>query len=412
MPAELVAARSSAMDPASPLPAIAAVLIALASAFLLSARLNVNPQPGRYASIDGLRGYLAFFVFLHHACIWYFYLKTGRWEVPPSNLYTQLGQASVALFFMITGFLFFSKLIDGRTTKIDWPRLFISRFLRIAPLYLFVTLLLFIIVAYLSKFQLHESLLKISISAARWLSFTVSGNPNLNNIDNTFTIVAGVFWSLPYEWLFYFSLPLLAIGIGADAPRKFVILSACAVISILLIHPNTQAIHLHAFLGGILAALLVRIETIRKLAKSNIAALMVIACLVASVEFYPSAYQSAPRFLLALVFIIIACGNTLFGILTNRTSRTLGEMAYSIYLLHGLVLFVSFNFVIGLTPARELSAETYWLGILIITPILLTLCAVSFKLIEQPAMRSTSAITAWWHSREQGSQRGRTEPNA
>lgn len=400
------------MDPVSPLPAIAAVLIALASAFLLTKRLDVNPQPGRYASIDGLRGYLAFFVFLHHACIWYFYLNTGRWEVPPSNLYSQFGQASVALFFMITGFLFFSKLIDGRTTTIDWPRLFISRFLRIAPLYLFVTLLLFITIAYLSKFQLNESLLKASISAARWLSFTVSGNPNINEINNTFTIVAGVFWSLPYEWLFYFSLPLMAIGIGAGVPRKVLALGACAAITILLIHPNTQAVHLYAFLGGMLASLLVRIEIIRDIAKSNIASLVVIACLGLSVEFYSSAYQGAPRALFALAFAIIACGNSMFGMLTNPTSRTLGEMAYSIYLLHGLVLFVSFNFVIGLTQSRELSPETYWLGILVITPVLLTLCAVSFKLIEQPAMRSTSAITAWWHSRSQGSHLARIEPSA
>lgn len=107
------------MDPVSPLPALACLLVAMATAFFLVKQFGSPPSLGRYASIDGLRGYLAFFVFLHHSCIWYFFLRTGQWQAPPSNLYNHFGQSSVALFFMITGFLFFSKLIDGRTRSID-----------------------------------------------------------------------------------------------------------------------------------------------------------------------------------------------------------------------------------------------------------------------------------------------------
>ncbi|WP_428425704.1 acyltransferase family protein [Methylibium sp.] len=70
---------------------------------------------------------------MHHSCLWYFHLRTGEWAPPASRLYTHLGQGSVALFFMITGFLFFSKLLDGRTRRIDWSKLFIARFLRLTP---------------------------------------------------------------------------------------------------------------------------------------------------------------------------------------------------------------------------------------------------------------------------------------
>ena len=125
------------MSPVSPLPALACLLVAMATAYLLGKKFGVPSSLGRFNSIDGLRGYLAFFVFLHHASIWYFYLQTGKWALPPSNLYTQFGHSSVFLFFMITGFLFFSKLIDGRTQTIDWGKLFVSRLLRLAPLYLF-----------------------------------------------------------------------------------------------------------------------------------------------------------------------------------------------------------------------------------------------------------------------------------
>ena len=97
------------MDPVNPLAALACLFAALATSFLLLKRFGFPRQSARFASIDGLRGYLAFFVFLHHACIWYFYLQTGEWGRPPSNLYSHLGRSSVVLFFMITGFLFFTK---------------------------------------------------------------------------------------------------------------------------------------------------------------------------------------------------------------------------------------------------------------------------------------------------------------
>ena len=128
---------SYGMDPTSPLPAIGAILLAIGTASLLPHVISFQvTSPPRFPTIDGLRGYLALAVFLSHSSIWYFYVHSGRWDVPPSNFYTHLGQSSVALFFMITGFLFWSKLLDGRARPIDWSRLYFSRLFRLVPLYL------------------------------------------------------------------------------------------------------------------------------------------------------------------------------------------------------------------------------------------------------------------------------------
>lgn len=97
------------MDPLSPLPAISILFVAVVVAYFMSRYSEIPPDQGRFVALDGLRGYLALFVFLYHSALWYFYLRTGQWEVPPSNLYTHFGQSSVLLFFMITGFLFFFK---------------------------------------------------------------------------------------------------------------------------------------------------------------------------------------------------------------------------------------------------------------------------------------------------------------
>jgi len=53
-----------------------------------------------------LRGYLAFCVFLHHASFYVEFAHAGEWIEPASRVYSHLGDSSVKLFFMITGFLF------------------------------------------------------------------------------------------------------------------------------------------------------------------------------------------------------------------------------------------------------------------------------------------------------------------
>jgi hypothetical protein len=75
------------VNPVSPIPALIATIVALATTSALSKSSDKQARQGRFATIDGLRGYLALAVFLHHSCIWYFYLRTGQWKLPPSNFY-------------------------------------------------------------------------------------------------------------------------------------------------------------------------------------------------------------------------------------------------------------------------------------------------------------------------------------
>jgi peptidoglycan/LPS O-acetylase OafA/YrhL len=386
------------MDIVSPLPALAVLCVALASAFFLAKIFGVPDQSGRFASIDGLRGYLALFVFFHHACLWYFFLRNDDWAIPPSNLYTHFGQSSVVMFFMITAFLFFSKLLDARAKPIDWLRLFVSRFLRLVPLYLFAMVVLFGIVTILSGGVLNDSVGHLAIGAMRWLSFTILGNPDLNHVDGTYLIVAGVTWSLPYEWFFYLALPLLAVAVRARVGVLYIAASAiCLALMLLVWQP--QWLYLAAFGAGMIAAIIARSARFQTLASTHISSAIIVAILVAIVVLFPTIEGIVPMLLLTLVFILIACGNSLFGILTHAVSRTLGEMSYSIYLLHGIALFILFRFVIGLDNAESLSPTMHWAYIVGLTPILLTLCFFTFMLIERPTMRRTACLTSWLRRR-------------
>jgi peptidoglycan/LPS O-acetylase OafA/YrhL len=391
------------LGPVSPLPALAAVLLAFGAAALLQRWSGALPAPGRFASIDGLRGYLAFGVFLHHAAIWLGYQRSGEWALPPSRLYVHLGQSSVTLFFMITGFLFFSKLIAARERPLDWLQLFVSRLLRLVPLYVFVMLLLFAVVAVLSGGELHEPVRGVARQALRWLGFTMLGNPPINQVEATKIIVAGVTWSLPYEWFFYGLLPLLALTVGVRPRWPWLLLGLVALLGLLNWH--ALPVYLWAFAGGIVAAFGARSPRLCRWAASRAASLLILAGLAAAVAWLPGTTDTTTLALLGLVFMLIACGNSLFGLLLHPASRLLGEMAYSIYLLHGLLLFTLFHFVLGADrPGAALPPAAHWAWVLALAPCVVLVSHASFRCIEAPAMRATAAVTRALRRRLQKSQ--------
>ncbi len=385
------------MSPTSCIPVVAAGLTATLVAFVLSGRSPPVAGPDRFLAIDGLRGYLALAVFLHHSCVWYFYLRTGKWELPPSRLYVQLGQSSVALFFMITGFLFYSKLLHARNRKFDWQRLYITRVLRLTPLYLFAITLMLLIVLLFSAGELHTTPARVAFQVFRWLTFTILGGPDINGLNIAQVVVAKVVWTLPYEWVFYLTLPLLALTVGIRPSWRYMLLVLMAIVIAGVRH--FEPIILFIFAGGILAAVLARHKGFCDFAASGIAAILAIASLAAAVALFSSGYGLAQVALLTVFFCIIAAGNGLFGVLTRPAARTLGEMAYSIYMLHGLVLYTTFILILGASRSRELSPLTHWVIVIGITAVLLLVSHATFRLIEYPFMRRTRDVEGWLKAR-------------
>jgi peptidoglycan/LPS O-acetylase OafA/YrhL len=367
-------------------------LLAMASARLLLLWV-AKPRPQRFLAIDGLRGYLALAVFVSHTAIWYFYLRTGHWEVPPSHLYTHLGESSVMLFFMITGLLFYSKLIDGGSRPIDWTRLYVSRLLRLFPLYLFAVLVVFAIVIYLSGAKLHVPLGTLLWRGTEWLAFTLLGGHDLNGVRDTSSIVANVTWSLVYEWIFYASLPLLSLTAGRTPPTPYLVLSVGAMACSVLLKP--EPVRLLAFLGGIAAAYFTKNKTICQAAKSNLAGLLALVCIGLDVGWFATAYAPLPIILLSVAFTVIACGNTLFGVLSLDVSRLLGDLSYGIYLLHGIVLFSVFRLGWGMLAAASLSPSEHCVVSLLCTPVVVIAAFAGHRLIELPWMRQVSAVNGW-----------------
>ena len=372
------------MQPMSPtgfsLPLLC-LIAALVTAALLVRRFGAPAPQGRYHSIDGLRGYLALAVFLCHVAVWYAYLRTGRWADSDSRLYRQFGEASVVLFFMITAFLFYSKLLNS-PGRFDWKQLYLSRVARIVPLYLVVVLAVFAIVGYLTDWTLRVPVGALLFRGLEWLALGLLGAPALNEFSGASVIVAGVIWSLAYEALFYAWLPLLCVTVpNAERVRGALLsVSVVAIVCFVLLH--LAPVRLLGFLGGIAAAVLVRSQLVSRLARTPAAGVVAIGCTAAAVGLFPTSYAPVPTGLLAMAFIIIAGGNTLFGVLTAGVSRMLGEISYGIYLLHGIILFVAFYLLIP--NAQSLSGTAHCLVAVLCTPVLVAIAYFLFTCIERP----------------------------
>jgi peptidoglycan/LPS O-acetylase OafA/YrhL len=380
------------MSATSPLGAIGALAIALITITLLQRRFGAPLPPRRFGSLDGLRGYAAFLVYVHHTAIWYVFARTGVWTLPATRLYVHFGQSSVLLFFMITGFLFWSKLIDGRTRPIDWRRLYVSRVLRLVPLFAFMVVLLWIVALAVTGPRLRVSVPRAALDTLQWLTFTTFGMPDLNRAPTS--LIGGPAWSLPYEWWFYCSLPMAALLLQLRPARAWLILGAAGTLGGVW-WISTRGVWLIAagFLGGIAAAFLAREPRVRAAAVHPIASLACLAALAAVTRF-PTGFAPLPMLLLAVAFVLIACGNTLFGVLEWPAARGLGEVGYSIYLLHGLVLFAVFGMLLGTEATAALGTTGHWLVVYACVPVVTVLSYLTFRLIEAPAMASVDRISA------------------
>ena len=162
----------------------------------------------RRSAIDGMRGYLAMGVMVCHFILWTQVERLGgEWAPPAINFFNQLGAGAVSLFFMVTGYLFYPRIVAG-LRKTNWVTTLTGRAFRILPLVIFTVAAISLII------KTRGATGRPELSAyLMWL--TSFDEPPLLGYPKTGRINAYVLWSLWYEWVFYLTiLPLSALKIG------------------------------------------------------------------------------------------------------------------------------------------------------------------------------------------------------
>ena len=365
---------------------IGLLMLLAATPLFRAADTPPTSQSNRLLTVDGLRGYLALAVFFQHVAVYHEFLLNTQWRTPPDRFYTLLGPVAVSLFFMITGYLFWSQLIrtEGRP---PWLALYIGRVYRLIPLYLFAVAIVFLIVLTGTGPHLHVPLHTLALQVARFLTAGVVQAADLNGFNQPAGLLAYVMWTLHYEWKFYFCLPLLALF--TRSPR----LHLPFVVALLLFKPLLILIAGHEkpgisvlplFLLGMLCASLKQKNLLRR-PPDIIASILVLALIAAAFFAGNPIEQVLPQFLLGGVFYLIIAGCTLFGLLTMRPALRLGDVSYGIYLLQGLALAAIFRLP-AIHRMDAASIPAHWLAALLSATLLISVATATHVWIERPGI--------------------------
>lgn len=332
----------------------------------------------RFEAVDGLRGFLALGVFGAHAVNMYSLHTSGSWPAAGAPFYMLAAKAGVALFFMITGFLFWLRVLRAGAS-LDYRAFFVGRLRRLAPMYAMSVLMVLAIVAAASGFTLRESPGALLRELRPWLSFGFMQVGELNGVRDAHYINA-VYWTLAYEWMFYVALPFLAVF--ARGPGS--VLLAGAVLAF-----GTQTPIVFNFLCGAFAAVLVHGKVLEGRLASRWLAVVPLGALAGYFALPGIAMAAVIRGLMeaALLFgffVFVVHGWSVFGLLRSRPAKLLGTISYSIYLTHCIVLFVTVRAVGGLVPVGSLDGLQYWLLAAFAAAACVLLSACTYRYVEYP----------------------------
>ncbi|TDR30385.1 hypothetical protein DFR44_1211 [Hydromonas duriensis] len=101
-------------------------------------------------------------------------------------------------------------------------------------------------------------------------------------------------------------------------------------------------------------------------------------CLFVLFCFFDTAYGIIQALLTVAVFFCLINGNGFFGLLNTKAARILGEMSFSVYLLHGLIITA----VNSLLPSHSFHVQNYWIITLSTGFTVILLSSLTYQLIE------------------------------
>lgn len=341
----------------------------------------------RNKALDGLRGLAIMAVMLSHSR----FLFLGHPELEASvGSWFEGGALGVDLFFVLSGFLITSQLIESKETRgtISLREFYVNRVTRLLPA-LYLMLAVFLVVNILDGRPLSTLLPSVLASVFFFLNVKsqVSGNVIFDLIP---------LWSLSLEEQFYLAWPFVVPVLLRRSART----TATMIVSVFLLSGVWRAIvnsgdHSHPFawtdfrfdglLVGALLAYVLRSNRLSPVMSRWCGAVgaAVVAAHLALVSLDGS-YAWLGGFTVfhvgagLLVASLASSPSTMHGVLSRRAFTAVGRVSYGAYLWHlPIWVFVVRNSSnVGLS-VRLLEAAVTTVG----------LTLLSWHLVEQPAMK-------------------------
>lgn len=369
--------------------------------------MEVAPKIPKINALTGLRGIAALWVVVYH--IW---STLGEEDVTAYGINITpffLGEFGVDIFFVLSGFAVFLPCAHAihHHLKISWQAFFILRIARLFPAYHMQLLFIFLLFStgiYNSNITFFETLKHI---------FLLQNFPPKDSAK-----IIGVYWTLPVEFNFYLSIPILfflikRMGIICTVP---IILSLCIAYRYMIFElygagepalwlPINQLFgRLDEFIIGIGAAIFFtkfyKTNFYKKIADHDWLYIIfgmvgIVSCLYyyelnCGKNYYYDGHAALflfNTFLAASIGILIitltAQGNFGTALFANRPIVFLGIISYGIYLWHCLILQLLLNSRKYFSFINELNAlQAFFIGIYVT----IIVASLSYYFIEKPCL--------------------------
>lgn len=357
-----------------------------------------NALPVNIVSLTPLRGIAASLVAVFHFQIYFL-----RFVQPGQSMFIDKCYLMVDLFFIMSGFLImhvYKEQFSERISVAAFKKFLTARFARIYPLH-FITLLLLVVLFYI-KLRDEAGLYN---PAAITTHIFLLHSFRLHD-DLTWNIPS---WSISAEWWSYVFFPVLCLFLSRFKKTGVAIialLSVTAYLLILFVLPRTGALpgagwkntldvtydygfvrSIGGFMLGMLLYMAYAKEAVRKLFSSDILAVIFVLLLLTAMHKGLPDILFIPGF---AILILVLTSNTgyISKWFNNKPLTYLGDISYSVYLIHFLLITLLHLEAYSLREVIHLkSSTTFFYGLGICTlyfAVLVGLSALSYNIIEKP----------------------------
>ncbi|MGF6435682.1 acyltransferase family protein [Kosakonia sp. 1610] len=355
--------------------------VLVGTVYAVSWVLNIEPQKQGYKTLEGLRGVCAASVAIFHI-----YYRAGGaddnyWSVdylPESIIraFNLTGVLPVALFFMLSGFLFFRKAL---APHFNTRAFIVGRVARIYPPIIAITA-----IAYVASLIVNGS---DAVSTPLWFirSLPTLFKMPFPTINGAYpgNSGLGVTWTLVWELRLYVAIPFIALLMRYITHKRALVVIICMVGVWLAKHLFIGA---HSNLGLIMyflcGFLIAAIDDKRR--PADWICMMLFVVLISLLIRRNPFSVSSPLYV-AVIFFFIRNGFSFYGLLTCRAVQLLGTCSYSLYLCHCITQFVAKHYLYS-------TGNNVWqLGSIVATGVLAPLM---YKFVERLTIRRCRENTA------------------
>ena len=337
-----------------------------------------------FRSMEGLRGFAVFMVFLVH-----YASQIDPWITKPSTLgalndtFHIIGNIGVDLFFVLSGYLIYDSLMYRPQS---FSRFISRRVQRIYPTFI-VVFLTYIALSFV--FPAENKIPPSMPEAAYYLAENFFLLPGLLPIDPIITVA----WTLSYEMFYYLAIPLvlMALRLRQRTPEWRIYFFAIATISFCAYCAmNGGHIRLIMFVAGILLSEALRYGRIPAL-NSSIAPIALLVGILTPLIPVPGYAGDVIRAIILFISFFVLCFSLfsqpqewLYKTFVWTPLRWLGNMSYSYYLIHGLALKAAFLVLGKFLPIDEVGAALFVTLLACMFAISLVPAIGLFLIIERP----------------------------